>query len=164
MEQPQIRNPYNYDSDQLSEDTGLKCEDESLCEQQFVEESDINYIANKFMQTGELPQILDLPTPGDFEGIFDFQSAMNTIAKAKEEFMSLPAKIRTRFSNDPQQLLDFVDDKDNYDEAVKLGFIPKKETNDEKGTGRPAEATPEKPQGDTRTTGNTQDAAGTHKP
>lgn len=127
MKKEFVRNPYNYDSDALSQDTGLACKDESLTEQEHAEEADINYIAERFMRTGQMPQVLNLPTAGDFEGIFDFQTAMNTIAQAREEFMSLPAKVRTRFSNDPAQLLEFVNNKDNYDEAVKLGFIPKKE-------------------------------------
>lgn len=121
-----VRNPYNYDADKLSDQTGLLCEDDSLTQQQFAEEADINYIADKFMRTGELPQVLNMPTAGDFEGIFDFQTAMNTIAQAKQEFMSLPAKIRTRFNNDPAELIKFIEDKENYDEAVKLGFIEKK--------------------------------------
>lgn len=126
MKKEFVRNPYNYDSDQLSTETGLSCPEESLTEQEHAEEADINYIAERFMRTGEAPQVLNLPTAGDFSGIYDFQSAMNTIAQAREEFMTLPAKIRSRFNNDPAELLKFVDDKDNYDEAVKLGFIEKK--------------------------------------
>lgn len=122
---PEVRNPFNYDADKLSDDTGLRCLDPSLTKQEFVEESDINYIADKFMRTGELPQVLNMPTAGDFQGIFDFQTAMNTIAHAKQEFMSLPAKIRTRFANDPAQLIAFIEDPENRDEAIKLGFIPK---------------------------------------
>ena len=121
-----VRNPHNYDVDDASEETALRCLDEHRTEQEHIEEADINYIADRFMRTGEAPQLLNLPTAGDFSGIFDFQTAMNTIAQAKTEFMSLPAKIRTRFGNDPAQLLAFVQERDNYDEAVKLGFIPPK--------------------------------------
>nr|AVQ10222.1 minor capsid protein [Gokushovirinae environmental samples] len=159
-----VRNPYNYDSDEVSQETGLTCTDESLTSQQFLQESDINYIAEKFLRTGEAPQVLNLPTAGDFSGIFDFQSAMNTLAQAKNEFMSLPAKIRNRFSNDPAQLLDFVADKDNYDEAVKLGFIQPKETPDgQSSTGSP-ETTPEKPARDAGTAATKRQDEGTKKP
>lgn len=94
MKKEFVRSPYNYDSDEASDESGLMCLDESLTEQEHVEEADINYIADKFMRTGEMPQILQLPTAGDFDGIFDFQTAMNTIKQAKDEFMSLPARVR----------------------------------------------------------------------
>lgn len=120
-----VRNPYNYDSDALSDETGLKCLDESLTEQEHLEETDINYIAEKFMRTGMAPQVVNMPTYGEFEGVFDFQSAMNLINQAKQEFMSLPAKLRSRFANDPQQLITFIEDPANREEAIKLGLIEK---------------------------------------
>lgn len=123
-----VRNPYNYDADELSNDTGLKCLDESLTEQQHIEEADINYIADRFMRTGEMPQLLHMPTSGDFEDTTNFQEAMNLIATAKQEFLSLPAKIRTRFSNDPAELIRFIEDPENRLEAIKLGFIDKPDT------------------------------------
>lgn len=125
MKQEFVRNPYNYDSDKLSTDTGLHCKDESLTEQEHLEECDINYIAERFMKTGMAPQVVNMPTYGDFSGIFDFQTAMNVITQAKQEFMSLPAKIRTRFNNDPQELVAFFEDPTNKDEAIRLGFINK---------------------------------------
>lgn len=146
MKKEMVRNPYNYDSDEVSTLTGLECKDESLTSQEFLQESDINYIAEKFIRTGEAPQVLNLPTSGDFTGIFDFQSAMNLIVQAKQEFMALPAKTRTRFNNDPAELLEFVADRDNYDEAVKLGFIPPKEKTDgpdsQRSTEKHEESTP----------------------
>lgn len=151
-----VRNPYNYDSDLVSEETGLECKDESLTEQEHAQEADINYIAERFMRTGEMPQVLQLPTAGDFNGIFDFQTAMNQIAQAKLEFMKLPAKIRSRFENDPAQLLEFVQDESNYDEAVKLGFIekratieipPTQENRNESGRERPTDQNPQRQTG-----------------
>lgn len=153
----EVRNPYNYDFEKLSDDTGLLCTDETRCQQQFVEESDINYITDKFMKTGELPQLLNMPTYGDFNGIFDFQSAMNTIAQAREQFMSLPAKTRSRFSNDPAELIAFLEDDDNYKEAVKLGFIaPRDDTGDNNGpqTASRTRPTPQTGKGDRGTNGN----------
>lgn len=164
MKKEFVRNPYNYDSDDLSEETGLLCKDESLTEQEHAQEADINYIADRFMRTGELPQVLNLPTPGDFEGIFDFQSAMNLVKQAKDEFMQLPAKVRTRFDNDPQKLLQFMGDENNRAEAEFLGIVPKKEPVNETGTERPATTAT---QGKARTPGtpsNTQSTTGTKGP
>lgn len=144
MKKEFVRNPYNYDGDDLSEETGLHCKDETLTEQEWIEEADINYIADRFMRTGEAPQVLNLPTSGDFEGIFDFQTAMNTLAQAREEFASLPAKVRTRFENNPAKLLDFVGDPHNYDEAVKLGFISQQAQENRDASRRESEANRDK--------------------
>lgn len=125
MKKEFVRNPYNYDSDELSDATGLKCEDESLTEQDHLEETDINYIADRFMKTGMAPQVLNMPSYGEFAGVFDFQSAMNLINEAKQEFMSLPAKLRSRFNNDPQELITFLENDENREEAIRLGLIEK---------------------------------------
>jgi hypothetical protein len=37
-------------------------------------------------------------------------------------FMSLPAKIRSRFQNDPGAFLDFVQNPENRDEMIELGL------------------------------------------
>lgn len=138
IEPPFVRNPYNYDTNEASDETGLKCEDPSLTQQQFAEESDINYIADKYGLTGELPQVLDMPKYGDFSGIFDFQSAQNAVRQAMEQFMTLPAKLRTRFDNDPQKLLAFLEDPENRDEAEFLGIVNKREDAPQPPTGDPA--------------------------
>ena len=121
-----VRNPHNYDVDEASQETGLRCPEPTLTAQEFLEESDINYIAERFMRTGEIKQVLDMPTAGDFQGIFDFQSAMNLIVEAKQQFMDLPAKVRSRFDNDPAKLISFLDDPENDDEAIVLGLKERK--------------------------------------
>ena len=45
---PFVRNPYNYDMDQVSQETGLKCEDPSLTQQHCRDECDINVIVERF--------------------------------------------------------------------------------------------------------------------
>ena len=37
--------------------------------------------------------------------------------------MTLPADLRKRFSNDPGQLLSFLENEDNRAEAIKLGLV-----------------------------------------
>nr|AVQ10281.1 minor capsid protein [Gokushovirinae environmental samples] len=136
MKPPFVRNPYNYDVNQASDDSGIECKDPSLAQQQFAEESDINYIANRYGLTGEMPQVLSLPAYSDFEGIFDFQTAQNQVVIAKQQFMQLPAKLRTRFNNDPQQLMAFMDDPNNLEEARFLGLV------------KPPEPAPQSPKGE----------------
>lgn len=124
MKVPFVRSPYNYDMDQASLESGLACCDESLTQQQFLEESDINTIVERFGLNGEMPSSPVVPQYGDFTGITDFQSAMNAVVQAQANFMELPAKVRARFSNDPQELLEFLGDANNRKEAEALGLVP----------------------------------------
>lgn len=115
--------PFNYDTDEASEESGLDCKDPSLALQSQAEEADINTIVRRFGLTGQLPVGLRVPKFADFEGIFDFQTAMNVVRTAEEAFMQLPATVRSRFHNDPQELVAFVSDAANRAEAEKLGLL-----------------------------------------
>lgn len=119
-----VRSPYNYDVEAVSDETGLRCEEPTLAQQQFKEECDINTIVERFGLTGQLPENPSVPRYGDFTGISDFQSAMNAVRKAEADFMELPAAVRARFNHDPQQLLEFVEDGRNLEEARSLGLVP----------------------------------------
>jgi len=120
------RSAYNYDMDLASDKSGLKCEDPSLTQQQFKEESDINTIVDRFMKSGVLPTPVNMPQYVDFEGIFDFQTAMNAVRAADENFMRMDAKVRARFNNSPQEFLEFFANPENTQEAIRLGLaIPK---------------------------------------
>jgi phage internal scaffolding protein len=117
-----LRSPFNYDMSRASEETALLCSDPSLTQQQFRDESDINTIVNVFLKTGHLPDSVSMPQYADYEGVFDFQSAMNVVRMADENFMRMPAQVRARFHNSPQEFLDFFADPGNRDEAVRLGL------------------------------------------
>ena len=106
----------------MSDETGLKCLDPSLTQQQFRDESDINTIVDRFMKTGHLPDPVSMPQYVDYEGVFDFQSAMNVVRQADENFMRMDAKVRSRFHNSPQEFLEFFADPANTEEAVRLGL------------------------------------------
>lgn len=122
----------NYDQDQVSDDTGLDTsvatdDPEELrgAQQQFKEEADINVLVRRFGLTGQMPGNFAMPMAGDFSEVGDFQSSMELLVRAQEEFMRIPAELRARFANDPQRLYDFLGDAGNRDEAIKLGLIPK---------------------------------------
>lgn len=102
----------------------LECNDASLTQQHFKDDVDINVLLERFKVTGQLPQGVVLPSYGDFSAVVDFRSAQEALRRAKDSFMSLPASLRERFRNDPQELLEFVSDEKNRDEAVRLGLVP----------------------------------------
>jgi phage internal scaffolding protein len=124
---PFLRTPYNYDLNAASNESGLHCEDASLTQQHFKDECDINNILRQFNITGLLPESPLSPRYGDFTGISDYHSALNQVIAAEDEFMALPAQIRSRFDNDPAKLIDFLDKSENKDEAIKLGLVKQPE-------------------------------------
>lgn len=54
----------------------------------------------------------------------DYQEAYNLVVDAHDKFMSLPAKVRERFANDPAEMFGFLQDVNNRAEAIELGLIP----------------------------------------
>lgn len=101
----------------------LKCSDASLTRQEFVQESDINNIMKRYAAGMPLPSGKRLPMFDDFSHVPDFQQAFEIVQKSSELFEQLPSAVRDRFGHDPQQLLAFLNDSNNRDEAIKLGLI-----------------------------------------
>lgn len=99
----------------------------SMTQQHFKDECNINNIMAKYLQTGilvdPLQQCNGQPQFGDYTAIPDYQEAQQVMIDASNLFDSLPALLRKRFHNSPGELLEFLDDRDNLDEAVKLGLV-----------------------------------------
>lgn len=129
-----LRTEFNYDRDEASKATGLLCKDKTLAQQQFKDQCDINVLFARYLETGEMPQIQEGLSYGNFEGIFDFQTAMNAVRTAEGLFSQFPARIKNRFDNDPQKMLEFLSRDENREEAEFLGLIPKQEISNETRT------------------------------
>lgn len=124
-----FRTPYNYDGLEWSNQFGLACPEKTLAQQQFRDECNINILYARYLETGEMPQVLEGLTYGNFEGIFDFQTAQNAVRTAEGLFLQLPARLKNRFDNDPQKLLQFLADETNREEAEFLGLVNKEPNN-----------------------------------
>lgn len=120
-----FRNGFNYDTDQTSLESGLFCPDETLAQQHMRDECDINVMVKRYASIGMPPPPTEWPTDADFDTIFDFQSAMNVIAKGREAFNKLPSAARERFHNNPAHFLEFIGDHNNLAEAENLGLVPR---------------------------------------
>ena len=102
----------------------------SLTQQQFKEEADINNIIASYNTTGlltnPLVQSARQPMFGDFSNLpQDYMQLQNQLLQAQADFMDLPAKIRQRFNNNPAELIAFLQNSDNIEEAVELGLMEK---------------------------------------
>lgn len=97
--------------------------------QSFTEECDINQIVRRANATGRLPDLIkENPQFADFSSPLDYQSSLNLILHANEQFAALPSSTRSRFQNDPEIFLSFATDPANLQEMVNLGLAIKRET------------------------------------
>lgn len=81
---------------------------ESLTQQHFAEEVDINTIMRRFGATGQVAQFMSEGAYGDFTGIEDYDGALERIGRVDEAFMKLPAEVREQFGNDAGNLVRMV--------------------------------------------------------
>lgn len=119
---PFVRSPYNYDMLEASDQSALECLDKSLTQQHMADECDINKLVERFVVTGEIPQLTIPPLQGDFTAAPTYQEALNLMIAANQSFMKLDAKVRNRFENDPAQFVAFCSDEANRDEMRQLGL------------------------------------------
>lgn len=97
----------------------------SLTKQEFVRECDINTIIKQYSATGMLSHVSAKAQQGAYQDLpdsYDFQESLNLVNQAEAAFMSLPAKLRERFDNEPGQFLAFCSDPANLDEMRALGL------------------------------------------
>ena len=110
--------------------------------QEFKEECQIQNIINKYHKTGMVSHLAKHQAQyGDFSKINSYQDAVMAVLDAEETFKELPANIRTMFKNNPQELLDFVNDDKNYEKAVELGLIAKQKVEQTKPAGAVSQET-----------------------
>lgn len=100
-------------------------EPEVAAQQSGKEECDINTIVERAKRGADISSVVSQRAAmyGDFTGLPDYRQALLMVNQARDLFMSLDAKVRERFANDPARLLDFVGDPKNRDEAITLGLV-----------------------------------------
>lgn len=103
------------------------CLEKSLTRQSDKEGSDINVILKRYEANGELPSTVRQGYFADVsEAPPDLQAAMSVVLEAQEAFMTLPARVRARFENNPELLLEFLADPANRQEAEELRLLEAK--------------------------------------
>lgn len=122
----------------------IQCVNElpSLTQQNFKNQCDINNIMKKYVNTGHITHLNNKQgSYVDTSSLPDYHQALQTVLDAQNSFFTLPSGVRKRFQNDPQELLTFLKDPSNKQEAIKLGLIndeQKPKINDDK----PAQTNP----------------------
>lgn len=119
------------------------CDGPSRTEQHHANEVDINKIVSRYQKTGVMPLRDGRPSYGDFAGISDYHSACEAVREAERGFMTLPPDLRKRFKNDPGELVAFLADEGNRDEAVELGLVKRVESDEPPVVAVDAPSTPQ---------------------
>ena len=97
----------------------------SKVQQHLKEECDLDKMLEKYKRTGQI-KVRQNPMFEDFSNLSSFHEAQNALIAAKNAFLEVPAKVRQRFDNDPQKMIDFLADQKNLAEAIDLGLIEEK--------------------------------------
>lgn len=94
-----------------------------MTQQSQKEESDIHNILKKHAATGLLSHVNKYKGEyADMSSAPEFQEAQNIIAEAKSVFETVPAKLRAKFHNNPDEFLDFMQNPANRDKIEDMGF------------------------------------------
>lgn len=105
--------------------TGELVELPSMTKQEFKAECDINNVVKQF-KPHHMQQMLAANLASgaytDLPDSYDYQDALHIVKDAEERFMTVPAKVRDRFGQDPAQFLRFLQDPANIKEARELGL------------------------------------------
>lgn len=120
-----VRDPYNFDRDVVSRETGLKCTDATRTQQHHKDECDINVIVKRFGVTGQLPIMATQPLQGDFTSIEDYQTMVERLREADANFMRLPSDVRDKFAQDPRKFVDFCLDPANIEAVRDMKLAPR---------------------------------------
>ncbi len=102
----------------FSDDPGLTVQSEA-------DACDINVMMKTYQKTGMVPQTQQQPLWGDFSNVVDYMEAKQIQADAESYFDALPAEMRKRFNNNPAELLAFMQDANNQEEAEQIGLVQK---------------------------------------
>ena len=97
----------------------------SMTDGSFAKELDPNEIMKRHVRYGVPIPVKRVWQSSDMVIPDNLQDAIDTVNVLQADFNSLPAAVRERFANDPFEMLDFIADEKNRDEAVKLGLIDK---------------------------------------
>ncbi len=95
---------------------------EKRAKQEFKQDADINSIMKKFQKTGAIDHVSKHQPQYGFASGQTLHEALSTVATAQSMFEELPSSLRVKFNNRPQEFLEFIQNPDNNDEAIKLGL------------------------------------------
>lgn len=108
---------------------GIVFTEPSMTDQSQAQESDINYIVNKYsdgrsgITTLDLGADLGVLQYGDTMLPGDYETALDLINAVNEEFYELPSQIRAEFNHNPKELINALADPHQKSRLQSLGLL-----------------------------------------
>ncbi len=100
---------------------------ESMTDQQYKAESDINEILRRYNCGLGLPPSRGAGRFADVSECGDYASMLDKVLQANKQFEALPSDVRSRFGNSPAMFYEFVSNPSNLEELCKLGLAVRRE-------------------------------------
>lgn len=128
-----------YDSVEEHDHCGIEFTMPSLAIQDEKDETDINYIVNKYADGQKGIATLDLGDSsqyaflqfGDATLPGDYSTALELVSGVREEFYSLPAYVRAKFGHDPMNFINSLNDPATLEYLQQEGLYGSKYTSNE---------------------------------
>lgn len=127
-----------YDPAEEHDHCGIEFTMPSLTVQDEKEETDINFIVNKYADGQKGIMTLDLGDSsqyaylqfGDATLPGDYSTALELVSGVREEFYSLPAYVRARFDHDPMNFINHLNDPATLEYLEQQGLYDNNHTSD----------------------------------
>lgn len=141
-----------YDPVEEHDHCGIEFTMPSLAVQDEKDETDINYIVNKYADGQKGIMTLDLGDSsqyaylqfGDATLPGDYSTALELVSGVREEFYSLPAKVRAKFGHDPMNFINQLNNSETLDYLQREGLYGNNYTSDKPQQSVSSEQTQEK--------------------
>lgn len=125
MQKLKCRTAYNARDEHFP---GIVFVSDSLTQQHFKDECDVNKIVDRYVKTGILEhQSVIEPHYGDVSDLpTDLMAAYDAVGRAEAAFADLPSDVRKALDNDPARLQEWLVNPENRADAEKYGLIMSK--------------------------------------
>lgn len=141
-----------YDSIEEHDHCGIEFTMPSLAVQDEKDETDINYIVNKYADGEKGIATLDLGDSsqyaylqfGDATLPGDYSTALELVSGVREEFYTLPAYVRAKFGHDPMNFIQQLNDPETLEYLQREGLYDSNYTSDKPQQSMSNEQTQEK--------------------
>ena len=105
----------------------LDCGEESMTQQCFKDQCNVNNILAKYQKTGMVDHLNKHAAQyADLSELGDYRENIEKVRNAEILFNDLPSAMRNRFANDPAAFLEYCSDPSNLDELIKTGVAKDK--------------------------------------